>query len=172
MWGPRWLQGLMPIKLALMVGQAWSVWEVQQGKELWIGFWEGWGGGQLPIALLLEATRPCMVLGPPSLPEEAPPKPCQHWEAQKVAMCTQQPSAPGPWGLLSVFGRECCLSLLMSGRGRQRDLMLLMVVSKAGFLLGESLDPKSLFESCKRSGNRIQNWQIKYWLQLTGLVFQ
>lgn len=60
----------------------------------------------------------------------------------------------------------------MSGRGGQLDLMLLMVVSKAGFPLGESLYPKSLFESCKRPGNRIQNWQIKYWLQLTGLVFQ
>lgn len=57
--------------------------------------------------------------------------------------------------MLSVFGRERCLSLLTSGRGGQLDLMLLMVVSKAGFPLGESLYPKSLFESCKRPGNRI-----------------
>ena len=45
-----------------------------------------------------------MVLGPPSFPEEGPKKPCQHHAAQKVAMCTQQPSATGPWRVLSVFG--------------------------------------------------------------------
>lgn len=47
--------------------------------------------------------------------------------------------------MLSVFGRERCLSLLTSGRGGQLDLMLLMVVSfKAGFLLGVIVPKESL----------------------------
>lgn len=46
-----------------------------------------------------------------------------------------------------------------------------MVAFKAGLSLGELLYARVFLESCKRPRKRTQDWQIKFQLQLMGLVF-
>ena len=132
MWGPRWLQGLISIKLALMVGQVWSVWGMQQGKELWTGFWERWGEGQLPIALLPEAMRPGFRSPFPAW-RGAP-------EAVSIVQHRNWPRAhssirPRPVGVLSVFGRERCLCLCLVEEGSWTSCYL-WLFPRLGSLLG------------------------------------
>lgn len=94
-----------------------------------------------------------MVLGPSSLPEERPKKPCQHQHRRPPARPTQ--AAICLWRAGSH----------PAGEGNWTAWLALVL----GLLLGNYCAQGVLLESCTRPGNRTQDWETKFQLGLMGL---